>query len=105
MTTMSETNPRPPVTPAVGMRTEKLTRIMLEESDAVPPNGQPFGLNGRNWLLRAGEEAEVPPGILEVLNHAVMSVPVLDPLTKKISGYRDRLRFPYRIIKADGLRD
>ena len=107
-------------------------RIILEESDAIAPSGQYFGIHG-NWvnpetlealenqvqskeitrkqaqekatetvtfeaILRPGEEADVPVELLATLNDAVMSVPIQDPGTFQVLGYKDRLRYPYRIV-------
>ena len=48
--------------------------------------------------LRSGEEADVPVELLRLLNDAIMDVPVIDPLTSQVLGYKSRLRYPYRII-------
>jgi hypothetical protein len=72
-------------------------KIMLEETAEIPPGGQFFQLDGKAFLLRAGEETEVPEGIVNILDLAVMSVPVLNDVFQVI-GYKNRLRFPYRII-------
>lgn len=77
--------------------TGKRVKIMLEENDSIPPTGQFFGHNGRGYLLRPGEEAEVPEEILNILDDAVMSVPYTDA-SGTVLGYRDKLRFPYRVI-------
>lgn len=71
--------------------------IMLEESEAIPPTGQFFGVNGKGFMLRAGEEASVPISLVHVLDSAVESVPVLDQ-GQRVIAYRNKLRFPYRII-------
>jgi len=81
--------------------TRPRVRIVLEENDAIPPTGQFFGFQGRGMLLKPGMEADVPPTIVDILNNAVESVPVVDPVTKQVTGFKNRLRFPYRII-ADG---
>lgn len=73
-------------------------RIILEEGDNMAPTGQTFSINGRAYLIRPGEEVDVPIGIIEILDNAVMSVAVQDPQTMKVVGYRNRLRFPYRRI-------
>ena len=82
-------------------------RIILEENDGIPPSGQFFQIGGtdesgtrflRSYGLRPGEEAEVPVELLEVLNNAVMAVPVKDAQDTVI-GYRDKLRFPYRVLQ------
>jgi hypothetical protein len=86
---------RAPVKPVF---TEKRIRIVLEQNDNIPPTGQFFGLNGKGYMLKPGLEADVPPGIVSILNDAVMSVPNIDPNTKQVVSFQDRLRFPYRII-------
>lgn len=75
----------------------KMVKLQLEEVDNMSPTGQFFGLNGVGYNLRPGEPAIVPVGILNILNDAVMSVAVVDS-NQTVTGYRDRLRFPYRIL-------
>ncbi len=75
------------------------TRIVLEENDQIGPNGQFFGADGKGYMLRPGEEADVPQSIISILDTAVMSVPIVDG-GQTVIGYRDRLRFPYRVITA-----
>jgi hypothetical protein len=82
---------------------ETRVRIILEENETIPPNGQFFGVNGKGYFLRPGEEADVPESVIEVLNNAVMSTPIMDN-QQSIIGYRDKLRFPYRIIRKGGAR-
>jgi hypothetical protein len=76
----------------------KRIRIILEENDEIPPTGQFFGVQGVGFLLRPGIPADVPLGIIDVLNNAVKSVPIVDPTTQQVTGFKDRLRFPYRVI-------
>lgn len=78
--------------------TERRVRIILEENDQIPPSGQFFGVQGKGYVLRPGEVADVPLSIIGILNTAVASSPVLDSATSRVIGYRDRLRFPYRVI-------
>lgn len=77
---------------------QSLTRIVLEENDNIPPTGLPVSVNGKAWLIQPGHEVSVPDEVLEVLNNATMSTPVQDPQTQQITGWRDRLRYPYRIL-------
>jgi hypothetical protein len=77
----------------------KRVRIVLEENENIPPTGQFFGHNGNTYLLRPGDEADVPVEILTVLNDAVQDVPQLDPTTRQVVGYRKKLRFPYRVVQ------
>jgi hypothetical protein len=81
------------------LATAPRVRIILEENDEIPPTGQFFGINGRSYILRPGEESSVPAELLEVLDGAVKSVPILDA-GNAVVGYRDRLRFPYRVIRS-----
>lgn len=73
-------------------------KIMLEDNDNVPPGGQFISVDGVPYLLQPNMEADVPVNVLDVLDHAIMSVPVVDE-NKNVIGYRDRLRFPYRVIR------
>jgi hypothetical protein len=73
-------------------------RILLEESDEIPPTGLFVGLNGRGFLLRPGEELDVPAGVKEILDHAVMLRPIKDPQTQQVVGYREQMRYPYRML-------
>lgn len=74
---------------------EGRVRIVLEENDAIPPTGLFVGDNGVGYILRAGEEVEVPKAVLEILNNAVMSVPVVDPQTLEVVNYRSKKMYPY----------
>lgn len=78
-------------------QSDKVT-IVLEENDDIPPTGLFLGLNGRGYLIRPGEEVTIPVGVKEILDHAVMSSPQIDPATKQVVGYRDRMRYPYRLV-------
>lgn len=78
--------------------TPKRVKIILEENDAIPPTGLPLQHNGRAIVILPGEIVEIPEHYLEILDHAVMSAPVVDPQTKQVVGYRDRLRYNYRRV-------
>ena len=86
---------------APAVPTVKRIRIILEENDNIPPTGQFFGVNGKGSIIRPGEEVDVPVELIEVLNNAEMSVPLVDPNTNQVVGYRKKLRFPYRVIAKD----
>ena len=73
-------------------------KIVVEENEDIPPTGLPIGLNGKAYIIRPGEEVMVPMGVKEVLDQAITSVPQVDPSTRQVVGYRDRLRYPYRVI-------
>lgn len=77
-------------------------RIILEENDNIPPNGLFVGVNGVGYLIRPGEEVNVPASVVDVLEHAVMASPHIDPMTRQIVGYRQRMRYPFRKISVSG---
>lgn len=78
---------------------EERVKIILEENEEIPPTGQFFGLNGTGYILRPGEIAEVPTGLIDILDNAVKLAPVVDPVTKQPIDHRPRHRFAYRIVK------
>ena len=86
--------------PPVTQKKSEWVKIMLEDDPKIPPTGQFFGINGRTYILRAGEEARVPQGIIDVLDNAVEMHPVKDGLNRTI-GWRNRNRFPYRVIREE----
>jgi hypothetical protein len=88
-----EAAPEPEVASPITATTR--VKIFLSENDEIPPTGLFVGLNGRGYLLRAGEEIDVPVGVLEILENAVTSVPQVDPQTRQVVGYRNRLRYPF----------
>jgi hypothetical protein len=72
--------------------------IVMEDNTEIPPNGQFFGYNGQTYILKSGVEALVPPGLLEILNNATVTVPRIDQNTLQVVGWRDKLRYPYRRV-------
>ena len=80
------------------MRKPTTTRIVLEENDNIPPTGLFVGDNGRGYLIRPGEEVDVPAGVLEILGNAIVSVPTIDPQSLQVIGYRSKMMYPFRIV-------
>lgn len=74
--------------------------IQLEENEEIPPTGLFVGHNGQSYLLKPSEPINVPSFVLEKLDHAVLTMPVVDPTTKRVIGHRERMRFPYRRVSA-----
>jgi hypothetical protein len=96
-------NLEPAVTPTIKPKRKAKTErtwIILEENEDIPPTGLYLGHNGNGFLLKAGEPANVPNEIIEILDHAVTSMPQIDPITRQVLGHRDRMRFPYRRVDA-----
>lgn len=90
---------RPPQGPNPLPKTATRVWIQLEDNDEIPPTGQFVGVNGRSYMLRAGEPVHVPEEVVYALEDAVMSVPIVDQ-NKNVVGYRDRLRLPFRYVSA-----
>lgn len=80
-----------------GRKGIKTLKILLEENADIPPTGQFIGHNGTTYLLRPGIWVEVPLPIIEILDNAVQQVPQRDPVTNQITGWREKLRYPYRV--------
>jgi hypothetical protein len=75
-------------------------RIILEENQDIPPTGLFLSHNGRAYMIVPGEPVDIPRHVLEILDNAVMSTPQTDPGTKQVIGYRERMRYPYRLVNA-----
>lgn len=73
-------------------------KIVLEENDDIPPTGLFLGHNGKGYIIKPGEPVDIPQHLIDILDHAVMSSPQMDPSTKQVIGYRERMRYPYRIV-------
>lgn len=85
--------------PNITTPTPGQVRIVLEDSDRIPPTGQYFGINGKGFMLRAGEAANVPSGIIDILDNAIETHPIRDA-NHRVVGYRNRHRFPYRVLRS-----
>lgn len=75
------------------------TWIMVEENPEIPLTGLPISHNGDVVLLMPGEPVHLQNKYIEILDHAVISVPQLDG-AKRVVGSRQRHRFPYRKVDA-----
>ena len=73
-------------------------RILLEESDDIPPSGLFLSHNGRPYMLKPGLEVDIPLFLKEILDHAVITVPQIDPTTKQVVGWRSRQKYAYRVV-------
>lgn len=85
----------------VALKKPNTKRIVLEENDNIPPTGLFVGDNGRGYLIRPGEEVDVPPGVLEILSNAITSVPTIDPQSLQVIGYRSKMMYPFRIVNHE----
>jgi len=90
--------PKKKAAPRKPARPKNTTRIILEENDDIPPTGLFVSLNGRAYLIKPGEEVDLPNPVLEILENAVMSTPRVDPQTQQVIGYKNRMRYPFRYV-------
>lgn len=88
----------PAAAPTTVVTTQKYVKIQIEENENVPPTGMFISLNGRAYLVKPGVPVDVPPGVIEILNNAVEKMSVMNPETRQVVGYRDKMRYPYRVI-------
>lgn len=79
----------------------KLVKAVFEENPEIPPTGLFVQINGDPFVIVAGEEVEVPDFLLSHMDNAVTGVPVFNPQTAQVIGYRNRTRFPYRVIERE----
>jgi len=86
----------PEVLEKLGVET---TRIILEENPDIPPTGLFVSHNGRGYMIKPGEPVDVPNFLIEILDHAVMSSPVVETDSGRVVGYRSRSKYPYRVVK------
>lgn len=68
--------------------------ITLHDSERVPPTGQFIGINGVGFMLLPGIRASVPVELMDVLNDAVQTEPVLNDRLQ-IDGHRSVPRLTY----------
>lgn len=73
-------------------------RIKVEESAEIPPTGLFLGHNGRSFMLKPGVPIDAPDFLIEILDHAIVTVPVIHPATNQVMGHRDKHRFPYQYL-------
>lgn len=78
----------------------EFVKIILEDTDRIPPTGQFFGINGQSYMIRAGEVVTVPRGIIDILENAIESHPIRDGANRMV-GSRNRMRFPFRVIRSE----
>lgn len=72
--------------------------IKLFQNDDIPPNGQPFGVNGRFFALKADVWYRVPAWLLSTIDNSIYEKPVTDD-NNRFVGTRPQPRFPYTARK------
>lgn len=89
-------NSPPPATKIAGV---KKVRIILEDNPDIPPTGLFIGHNGNSFMIRTGVEVDVPEPLLEILDRAITSVPIVNSHSLQVMGSRQKQRFAYRVIR------
>ena len=79
----------------------KAVRVVFEESPEIPPTGLFVQINGDPFVIVAGEEVEVPDFLLTHMDNAVAGNPIINPQTAQVVGFRNKTRFPYRVLARD----
>ncbi len=97
----------------VGLLTKERFRVIIEEGRDANDSPEVFlSVNGRGYQIKRGYPVDIPPELIEVLDHAVIDkhIPVIDENSGVTTGsiIRQARRFPYtnmgRSIDADGNR-
>ena len=73
--------------------------IQLVDSEEIPPPGQGFGVNGRQFLLRANVWYKVPKWLLSTIDNCIVERPVTDD-KGRLAGFRPMKRFPYDVWRG-----
>lgn len=74
--------------------------IILDDQEDIPPSGLPLSHNGNAIMIKTGVPVLVPNKYLGILDDAIISRPVLDPVTKQAVEWRSAPKYPYRRVPA-----
>lgn len=73
--------------------------IRLHDSEDMPPTGQPFGVNGRFFVMGSNRWYRIPEWLLSTIDNCVVSRPIQNDQMQFI-GTRNMKRFPYEIYRG-----
>ena len=78
----------------------KGVKVIFDEVEDSPPSGLFISINGESYQITPGVEVEVPDFLLDHMDNALVGSPVVDPQTRRVTGYRHAPRFPYRVVRG-----
>lgn len=73
--------------------------IRLHSSDAIPPGGIPFGINGRDFIMTSDVWYKVPSFVLSTLDNIIATRPVKDEFDRLV-GHREMKAYPYEVWRG-----
>lgn len=73
--------------------------IKLHSSDAIPPGGIPFGVNGRDFIMTSEVWYKVPSWLLSSIDTIIVPRPVKDEFDR-LTGHRDMKAYPYEVWRG-----
>jgi hypothetical protein len=73
--------------------------IRLHASDAIPPGGQPFGVNGRQFIMAAEHWYKVPAWLPTTIDNIIAEKPIRDEFDR-MTGTRPMKVYPYEIWRG-----
>lgn len=73
--------------------------IRLHDNNDVAPGGQPFGVNGRFFVLRPNAWYRVPGWLLSTIDNCVTERPVQDEYLRLV-GHRTAKKYPYEVFRG-----
>lgn len=72
--------------------------IILEDNDDIPPTGLFVSLNGDAYRIPKGTPCRIPKFLKQILDDAIVDVPVVDPNTGQTLEWRKKQKYAYRVL-------
>lgn len=73
--------------------------IRLHDNDDIAPGGQPFGVNGRFFVLRPNTWYKVPGWLLSTIDNCIAEKPHTDEHMRLV-GFRSMKKYPYETFRG-----
>lgn len=78
----------------------KSVRVMFDDVEEAVGGNIFVSINGEAFLIKTGIEVDVPDFLLDHLDNSVTGEPIVDQRTRRVAGYRNVTRFPYRVMRG-----